>query len=63
MSTKTVEQRAARAAQKKLDCSYNAALLVARSKEALDEARQDTSSRPFRLKLEDVVVRRMQTKQ
>lgn len=63
MSQKTVEQKAARIAQKQLDCSYNAALMVARSQEAKEAADKDTSDRPFRDKLADVIIAKLKDKE
>lgn len=56
---KTTDQGAARLAQKELGCSYNAALLVARSEETIAEALEDKSPRPFRKKLADVVIKKL----
>lgn len=56
---RSVEQRAARAAQKQLGCSYNSALITARSNAAKEMASADKSPIPFREKLAASVVKIM----
>lgn len=62
MAERTVEQRAARDAQKTLGCSYNAALLVARSEAAKTFAERDTSPKHYRKRLADAVIAILQSR-
>lgn len=56
---RSVEQRAARVAQKQLNCSYSSALMVARSARAKEMAAADNSSPLFRVKLAAAIVKIM----